>query len=129
MYDDVILCDHRTHVQVILHLNEQSDNRNIERLKFLLSEMETEVVMKSWDLSVKALIGSAKIQDYFTKSERGDNFAVVNLGPVVHNAGVDGKYQVILSSGSNERKFLNATYCKVTRNVMVYLQHLIHFDI
>ena len=55
--------------KVILHLNEHGDGGNIERLKFLLSEMETEVVMKSWDLSVATSIGSAEIQDYFTKSE------------------------------------------------------------
>ena len=57
------------HGKVILHLNEHVDGGNIERLKFLLSEMETEVVMKSWDLSVAASIGSAEIQDYFSKSE------------------------------------------------------------
>ena len=41
-----------------------------ERLKFLLSEMETEMVMGTWDLSVAASAGSVEIQDHFTKSER-----------------------------------------------------------
>ena len=64
-------------IKVILHLNEQSDGGDIERLKFLLSEMETEVVIKSWDLNVTASIGSAEIQDYFTKSEREAYFLVL----------------------------------------------------
>ena len=51
-------------------MNEQNDGGNIERLKFLLSELKTEVVVKRWDLSVTASIGSAEIQDYFTKSEK-----------------------------------------------------------
>ena len=54
---------------MVLHLNELSDGGNVERLKFLLSEMETELVMRSWDLSVTASIGSAKIQDLFNKGE------------------------------------------------------------
>ena len=45
------------------------DDRKIEGLKFLLSEMETVVMMKSWDLNVTASIGSAEIQDYFAQSE------------------------------------------------------------
>ena len=64
-------------IKVILHLNEQRDGGDIERLKFLLSEMETEVVIKSWDLNVTASIGSAEIQDYFTKSEREAYFLVL----------------------------------------------------
>ena len=63
---------------MILYLNEQHDGGHIERLKFLLSEMETEVMMKSWDLNVTASIGSAEIQDCFTKSERDGIFTVVN---------------------------------------------------
>ena len=64
-------------------MNEHGDGGNIERLKFLLSEMETEVVMKSWDLGVAASIGSAEIQDYFSKSERDGIFKPVNLSLVI----------------------------------------------
>ena len=46
--------------QVVLHLNEQIDGQKVERVKFLLSEMETEVEVRSWDLSVTASIGSAE---------------------------------------------------------------------
>ena len=60
-------------------MNEHGDGGNIERLKFLLSEMETVVVMKSWDLSVAASIGSAKIQDYFAQSERGGILTILAI--------------------------------------------------
>lgn len=53
-------------------MNESDDGESIERLKFLLSEMETELVMKSWDLSVTVAIGSAEIKDRFMESE-GDS--------------------------------------------------------
>eukprot|EP00731_Ephydatia_muelleri_P036267 Em0227g1a len=94
--DYVKLCMKFQMKEVILHLNEQSDGGHIERLRFLLSEMETEVMMKSWDLNLTASIGSAEIQDYFTKS-------------------VEENSQPLLSSGSKERKFLTATYCKNDR--------------
>ena len=53
----------------MLHLNEQNDGGNVERLKFLLSEMETELVMRSWDLNVTASAGSTEIQDHFSESK------------------------------------------------------------
>ena len=99
-------------------MNEQSDGQKVERVKFLLSEMETEVVMRSWDLGVTANIGSAEIQDYFTKGEiktlkcvqreRGSDddmlLAVASVGQEPH---------VLLHSGSNKGRFISATYCKV----------------
>ncbi|KAL5484368.1 hypothetical protein EMCRGX_G020849 [Ephydatia muelleri] len=81
--------------KVLLHLNEHGDDGDIERLRFLLSEMETEVVMKSWDLSLSASIGSAEIEDFFTKS-----------------VGVSEEPHILVHSGSNDRKFLTAMYCK-----------------
>ena len=56
--------------QITISYSECIDEKDVEKLKFLLSQLETEVVMKSWDLNVTASIGNAEIQDYFTKSER-----------------------------------------------------------
>ena len=56
-------------LQIVIDYSEYVEEVDIERLKFLLSEMEAEMVMKSWDLSVTASIGNAEIQDYFTKGE------------------------------------------------------------
>ena len=50
-------------------MNEHCDDGNVERLKFLLSEMETELVMNNWDLRVTASIGSAVIHDNYIDSE------------------------------------------------------------
>ena len=55
--------------QIIVDYCEYIDGKDVERLKFLLSEMETEVVMRTWDLGVTASIGSAQIHDLFNKSE------------------------------------------------------------
>lgn len=56
-------------LQIVIDYSECVEEVDIERLKFLLCEMEAEMVMKSWDLSVTASIGNAEIQDYFTKGE------------------------------------------------------------
>eukprot|EP00731_Ephydatia_muelleri_P024526 Em0016g797a len=84
---------------IAVNYSEYVDGGDIERLKFLLSEMETEVVIKSWDLNVTASIGSAEIQDYFNKSTEP---------------------HLLLNSGSNGKKCLNVKYSKNDRQSLHY---------
>ena len=45
----------------------ETDGGNIRGLQFVLSEMETEVSVRRWDLSVSASVRTAEIQNYITK--------------------------------------------------------------
>ena len=100
------------YLQIVIVYSECIDEEDIERLKFLLSEMEAELVMRSWDLSITASIGSAEIQDHFTKGEEGTSDGVSRTCRCI--IGIEGKKpHLLLSSGLEGRKFLNATYFKV----------------
>ena len=55
--------------QIVVDYSEYIDEADSERLKFLLVKMETEMVMRNWDLRVSASVGSAQIQDYISIGE------------------------------------------------------------